>query len=270
MRFRRPSLGDERRRAGAQAVARALFNWDVVYLQACVRVRRMDDERAREYFDVLFDQSNGFSSVRMEPHMAEKARPLWPNLARDTEAYIAARPELSALCVQLLRENAEMKAPLYTRFRDYVWGQLTGAQSVHLENLLTAIVQLGWRKPLREVFVGLDDRYLEHEYYNAWQHRLAPRPWHEPVIKGLHKCAREFRERIAPYANTLGKLEGDPPWLAPTFLTRDAFVVGRPIEKRWARAALGLDRRASDDTLPYMSSEYVGPAVVRSVMMGDW
>ena len=228
------------------------------------------DDRARAYFDALFDKSRGFAAVRMEPHMAEKARPLWPNLARDTEAYIAARPELSALCVQLLRENAEMEGPLYARFRAYVWGQMTGAQSVHLENLLTAIVQLGWRKPLQEVFDGLDALCLAREETSAWQRIFFRLPWHEEVITGLYRCARELRERIDPYVNTLRKLETDSHWRAPTFLTRDAFVVGRPIEKRWARAALGFDRGDEGDAPPYMSSSYVRSAVARSVLEETW
>lgn len=214
------------------------------------------EEEARACFDRLFQHCYGFSRVRMDPDLEAHAQHFWPHLARDTEAYIAARPELSPLCVRLLRKNAALEGPLHECFREYLWSQvMRRLPSVQIEDLFTAIVQVGWREHLAYVRNGLDDDRLANEAAGAWHYRDEALAWNEEVFDRFFPCVRAFRERSEPYVETIDRLAGDArDQYAPTFLTRDAFLTGRAKnEKRWALAALGIGRPSRMDAPPYVN-----------------
>jgi hypothetical protein len=221
-----------------------------------VRVERTN--RARRFFEQLFDFCQSFTYVELDREYINTARKYWPRLSEDTEAYIERTPSLSPLSIRLLRDNAEFKGPLYPLLREYLWGQVCGVPMrqpfTYLDELLDAIAQLQWREGITSICMNLGDGDIENQAeLTSTQHKYR-QWWDAGVHARFYACVREFRDHCLGFIDTLDHLEGDPREnAAPLLLRRDAFLAGRerPRERRWALAALGIGR--ADKAPPYIS-----------------
>ena len=86
----------------------------------CQGARSMSrDERAQ--FERMIENMYGFNLLEFNPAWLRDAQELYPDLEAQTDAFIAANPDLSPLCVELLRANARFQSPLHAAFSEVLW-----------------------------------------------------------------------------------------------------------------------------------------------------
>ena len=172
------------------------------------------DERAQ--FERVIENTYGFSLLELNPAWLRDARELYPHLEAQTEAFLAANPELSPLCVELLRANAHFQAPLHAAFREVLWARYTRARArPDLKDLVAACVHLGWMDHFEYMLNGLASLGAGGEG------RLA-------------QVLRQFIEE--------GVALQDAYWMVAE---ERAHALDDPKRRRWARGALGFGKKAA-------------------------
>ena len=117
----------------------------------------MDSERAE--FDRAIANLYGFKQLRLTPEYVVPARKRYPYLREQTDAFIAANPDLSTLQLQLLEANARLEGPLYSAFRELLWARYRGVRArPDLPELVAACVRLGWWPELSALRCELRDQ----------------------------------------------------------------------------------------------------------------
>ena len=117
-----------------------------------------DDERAR--FECSIAHLRGFGALKLDPRHRDQARGHYPALPAQTDAFIAANPDLSPLQLQLLEANARLEGPLYSAFRELLWARYRGGVRARpdLPELVAACVRLGWWPELSALRCELRDQ----------------------------------------------------------------------------------------------------------------
>ena len=85
------------------------------------------DERAQ--FELMIENMYGFNLLEFNPAWLGDAQELYPDLEAQTDSFIAANPDLSPLCVELLRANARFQSPLHAAFSEVLWATPTSTRA---------------------------------------------------------------------------------------------------------------------------------------------
>ena len=175
------------------------------------------DERAQ--FERMIENAYGFSLLEFNPAWLRDARELYPHLEAQTDAFLAANPDLSPLCVELLRATARFQSPLHAAFREVLWARYTHQRArPDLKDLVAACVHLGSR-------VG----WMDHFEYML--NGLA-----SMGVSGEGRMAQVLRQFIEE-----GVAIQDTYWM---FEEEKAHDLEDSKRRRWARSALGFGKKA--------------------------
>jgi hypothetical protein len=190
-----------------------------------------NDERAR--FDQAVRNLYGLWLLKLDPANVGDAEAFYPNLRAQTNAFIEANPDLSPLCLRLLRANARFEAPLYRAFADVLWSRYLGQRAQpDLKELAAACVHLGWWSDFAGMWMGLDSR-AQRELHSA--------------CRGQVDLYERMRRVLPQFVRECEALQ-DMHWeMEDTQVRRDD---PDRRQKRWALAAMRL-QLPTDATPPY-------------------